>query len=314
MSNLEKQLIRLGEEQPDLRKHLKPILDTVLKQARFDDDSGLTLEMDRGATIYFDLHFEDYNLEEDLMEGRSHLDGDYTIEDFRSGDQQLVNEMLQIEVKGQQYIGQLLGGRSVRNEGHTSDGTLVCKFVVTDLADLKDVYDKLGAQMMGGGDIDVAPYLVARGFTMYPQSVNDGAVSFEYWDQYIERHGGKGRRSSQRRRRSYWSKSASAKRTIVNHAFAAMEWADEHLFEYASRSEGKKKVEQLVDKALRDDRIAQIVEDLDRKHYDNFGHDLYLTSQGHGAGFWDGDWRGILPQEDIDYLTDWCGKQSQIYL
>lgn len=37
------------------------------------------------------------------------------------------------------------------------------------------------------------------------------------------------------------------------------------------------------------------------------GHDLWLTAQGHGAGFWDGDWcirAGDLrgePEEDIDH-------------
>lgn len=29
------------------------------------------------------------------------------------------------------------------------------------------------------------------------------------------------------------------------------------------------------------------------------GHDFWLTRNGHGAGFWDGDW----PEPDSDYLT-----------
>lgn len=38
------------------------------------------------------------------------------------------------------------------------------------------------------------------------------------------------------------------------------------------------------------------------------GHDLWLTSGGHGAGFWDGDW-----EESIgDKLSEWCRKQGNI--
>lgn len=39
------------------------------------------------------------------------------------------------------------------------------------------------------------------------------------------------------------------------------------------------------------------------------GHDLWLTSRGHGAGFWDGDWEKSIG----DQMTEWCGD-LEIYL
>lgn len=101
---------------------------------------------------------------------------------------------------------------------------------------------------------------------------------------------------------------------IEDHAFEAMEFFDEHLFEYGSRSEGRRAIEKLVAKALSDGRIKGIVDGLDRRQLGQFGHDLYLTVQGAGVGFWDGDWRGILPEEDIDYLTTWCERHGEIYI
>lgn len=46
------------------------------------------------------------------------------------------------------------------------------------------------------------------------------------------------------------------------------------------------------------------------------GHDFWLTRNGHGAGFWDGDWKELMPAEEDslvnqyhtvgDYLTAMC--------
>lgn len=56
------------------------------------------------------------------------------------------------------------------------------------------------------------------------------------------------------------------------------------------------------------------------------GHDLWLTAQGHGAGFWDGDWSipagGLIgqPDEDIDAgneLSDLArthGERGSLYV
>ena len=41
------------------------------------------------------------------------------------------------------------------------------------------------------------------------------------------------------------------------------------------------------------------------------GHDLWLTINGHGAGFWDGDWEG----KDLQKVLDWCkGKTMETYV
>ncbi len=41
------------------------------------------------------------------------------------------------------------------------------------------------------------------------------------------------------------------------------------------------------------------------------GHDLWLTINGHGAGFWDGDWEG----KDVKKVTEWCeGKSMETYV
>jgi hypothetical protein len=40
------------------------------------------------------------------------------------------------------------------------------------------------------------------------------------------------------------------------------------------------------------------------------GHDLWLTRNNHGCGFWDGDW----PEEAGDRLTEACKKFSEVNL
>jgi hypothetical protein len=39
------------------------------------------------------------------------------------------------------------------------------------------------------------------------------------------------------------------------------------------------------------------------------GHDFWLTRNGHGAGFWDGDW-----SETGDKLTEACKAWPEVYL
>jgi hypothetical protein len=40
------------------------------------------------------------------------------------------------------------------------------------------------------------------------------------------------------------------------------------------------------------------------------GHDFWLTRNGHGAGFWDGDW----PEPDSDYLTTRAHAAGECHL
>lgn len=44
---------------------------------------------------------------------------------------------------------------------------------------------------------------------------------------------------------------------------------------------------------------------------DQLGYDLWLTCNGHGAGFWDGDWEG----ECLPKAIKWCqGKNMETYV
>lgn len=40
------------------------------------------------------------------------------------------------------------------------------------------------------------------------------------------------------------------------------------------------------------------------------GHDLWLTTCGHGCGFWDGDWEEPIASQ----LSEWCRKHGDIEL
>lgn len=49
---------------------------------------------------------------------------------------------------------------------------------------------------------------------------------------------------------------------------------------------------------------------IDRYDYSQCGHDFWLTRNGHGAGFWDGDY----PKEDGELLTIACKKFGEVWL
>ena len=44
--------------------------------------------------------------------------------------------------------------------------------------------------------------------------------------------------------------------------------------------------------------------------HEYIGHDLWLTTCGHGAGFWDGDWEEPIATQ----LSEWCRKHGDIEL
>lgn len=49
-------------------------------------------------------------------------------------------------------------------------------------------------------------------------------------------------------------------------------------------------------------------------HMNNAGIDYHLTRQGHGSGFWDGDW-DMLPDDGAAKLTAACGDgREEIYI
>ena len=51
-----------------------------------------------------------------------------------------------------------------------------------------------------------------------------------------------------------------------------------------------------------EDECSDLVIACEGMEWDQAGHDLWLTTRGHGAGFWDGDW----PEPEASKLTDWC--------
>lgn len=65
--------------------------------------------------------------------------------------------------------------------------------------------------------------------------------------------------------------------------------------------------------------VVKLAEDWGRDEYRSAGHDFFLTRNGHGAGFWDGDWG-----DDGDTLTaaaksfgesePYVGDDGEIYL
>lgn len=66
------------------------------------------------------------------------------------------------------------------------------------------------------------------------------------------------------------------------------------------------------------DTLAKMVADCARFQAENdlsegtdkrAGHDFWLTRNGHGAGFWDGDW-----PETGDTLTEACKAYGEVYL
>ncbi len=77
----------------------------------------------------------------------------------------------------------------------------------------------------------------------------------------------------------------------------------------------------MVTKALGKD-IYQICQD-NGHSMSEFGHDLWLTSAGHGAGFWDGDWDmdgdaltklvEKSPLADNEFNGPYLGEDSLIY-
>lgn len=91
----------------------------------------------------------------------------------------------------------------------------------------------------------------------------------------------------------------------------AMQWAstdgdDNSLEDYELSEEAKENCRQACVNLLDKHRslvVTVVCEDTGTYNYDNVGHDLFLTREGHGAGFWD---RGLGMNGDL--LTDYCNE------
>jgi len=146
----------------------------------------------RKAMLYFDIHLEDYNVEEDqdsddedakerLAEFLELGGGDLSRAAQKAEDM-MVKEMQKRLAKA---------GLRVRlsNEGHGSGDELVMKFGIDDLDQVEKVIEFVGENMGGGDDViyseDVA-YMEARGFTLYPQGVNGLRVEFDGMEDWLD--------------------------------------------------------------------------------------------------------------------------------
>jgi hypothetical protein len=124
----------------------------------------------KNAIVYFDLAFEDYNLEEDQSPNADEDGQERAAAFLAMGKGDLTKAVLATEDAAMKEIGAKLkkAGLNVRlnNEGHGSGGELVMKFGVDSLDDVKKLVSFIGKNMGGGDDVIYldAPYMEARGF------------------------------------------------------------------------------------------------------------------------------------------------------
>lgn len=138
----------------------------------------------RTAMVYFSLHTEDYNIEDDASEG------DKAAQALLDEPQKLIR----LEDKALKELSRKFGQR-IDNEGHDGNGDLVCKLVVTEWAEVKAMQDVINANLAGYGTDDTmaldAPYMVARDFRFYPDGVNDNFYGEERgaagsWEEWLK--------------------------------------------------------------------------------------------------------------------------------
>jgi len=128
------------------------------------------------VSVYFDVHFEDYNYEEDLE----------SEDEERRQAASAAPMDVDAELRAAASIGRLLGVR-VLNEGHNSYGDLVCKFAI-QFRDLPLVLNELERRMQSGAEIDTdEPYHVVRGFVLYPDEAltNGRRIEFDDWGEFL---------------------------------------------------------------------------------------------------------------------------------
>lgn len=90
---------------------------------------------------------------------------------------------------------------------------------------------------------------------------------------------------------------------IVDSYINAALWAEELDDRFDIRdvvSEDRKKIKEEIEWFV--DKLNKIGNTINRMTDDQLGHDLWLTRNGHGAGFFD---RGY-PEQDVETLTDLC--------
>jgi hypothetical protein len=151
----------MNENPPD---SVLAVREQMAKQARRKTAGEYPLNP-RAAIIYFGLAVEDYNIEEDADNG-----DEFALKLMNDGGRSLNK----LEGDALKEVARMFGQR-VSNEGHDSSGELVCKFGVNSWGDVKKALDVINRNYTGGDDeIDTnVRYVVARGFRLYPNGVND---------------------------------------------------------------------------------------------------------------------------------------------
>lgn len=96
---------------------------------------------------------------------------------------------------------------------------------------------------------------------------------------------------------------------ITGAAWAACNWADRELVEVYGRAEAKVRVHRFAKDFVK--YCYEIFDEVDATP-EEIGRDMYFTAQGHGCGFWDGDWDGRLTPDQIDFVTEWCQTKGPI--
>ena len=157
---------------PARRKTPDKPVEALLYESLYGDTSGYdqrTGKFNRGGIIYFDLEFEDYNVEEDLSAAE---DGDEdAIENLVAAGIGYPPDLSKAGGQEFQAIAELekMLGVKISNEGH-SNSSLICKFSVGSWEEVNKVYDIIQRNTGGGEDqiyLDT-PYQAAQGFTLYP--------------------------------------------------------------------------------------------------------------------------------------------------
>ncbi|OHD26988.1 MAG: hypothetical protein A2Y38_08215 [Spirochaetes bacterium GWB1_59_5] len=160
---------------PAKLKNVKDSVDALMVESKYGDTEGYdqrTGKFNRGGVMYFDIVTEDYNIEEDVSAAEDNdEDAIERLTNSGLGFPPDYSKAVEWDFRAMKELAAMLGVR-IDNEGHGSDEALICKFSVSDWAEVKRVADLVKRHTTGGEDqisLDT-PYTVAQGFTLFPDA------------------------------------------------------------------------------------------------------------------------------------------------
>lgn len=123
------------------------------------------MQLPRNAIVYFSVVVDTAWLEEAASEGDTDA-----IALASNG-----RELACMEGRAAAWIARECGMERWGNEGHDAYGDLVCKFGVSDLAEIERIERFISRNFIGGNDQIYTPerFIEARDFRLYPFGVND---------------------------------------------------------------------------------------------------------------------------------------------